>query len=104
MQVRDLEHAHLTTQHNLQTVQDELARTQAANKQAAGEEKELQARLAAETEERERATQELHQLRKQVRATRHAPRAACFNYSRVARVATRQESPGSQGKRRKAAS
>ncbi|XP_026278331.2 rootletin isoform X2 [Frankliniella occidentalis] len=64
-QVRDLEHAHLTVQHNLQTVQDELARTQAANKQAAGEEKELQARLAVETEERERASQELHQLRKQ---------------------------------------
>lgn len=65
--MRDLEHATLTTQHNLQTVQDELARTQAANKQAASEEKELQARLAVETEERERATQELHQLRKQVR-------------------------------------
>lgn len=65
-QVRDLEHAHLTTQHNLQTVQDELARTQAANKQAADEGKELQARLAVETEERERASQELHQLRKQV--------------------------------------
>jgi len=65
-QVRDLEHAQMQTSHSLASTQEELARQQAANRTAASEEKELQARLAMEVEERERALQEVHQLRKQV--------------------------------------
>jgi rootletin len=48
-------------------VHEELQRSHASNAQIQNEEKELQARLSTETEERERAQQELHQLKKQVR-------------------------------------
>lgn len=66
-QVRDLERQQLQTSHQLQSVHEELQRSHASNAQIQNEEKELQARLSTETEERERAQQELHQLKKQVR-------------------------------------
>jgi septal ring factor EnvC (AmiA/AmiB activator) len=66
-QVRDLERQQLETSHQLQSAQEELQRSHAATAQIQNEEKELQARLITETEERERAQQELHQLKKQVR-------------------------------------
>nr|CAD7568360.1 unnamed protein product [Timema californicum] len=64
--LRELERKELTTSHQLQNLQEELQRSHAANSAIQGEEKELQARLATETEERERAQQESHQLRKQI--------------------------------------
>jgi rootletin len=64
-QVRDLERQQLQVSHQLQSAQEELQRSQANNSQKNAEEKELQARLATEIEERERAQQELHQLKKQ---------------------------------------
>ncbi|XP_060523589.1 rootletin isoform X2 [Cylas formicarius] len=65
-QIRDLEKDQLQTEHKVQTVQEELQRTQAAGTQREAEEKELQARLLNEIEERERSHQEVHQLRKQM--------------------------------------
>lgn len=47
-------------------MQEELQRAQAAGSQQQQEEKELQARLLNEVEERERSHQEVHTLRKQV--------------------------------------
>ena len=64
-QVRDLERHQLQMSHQLQSTQEELQRSQATNTQIQTEEKELQTRLATEIEERERAQQELHQLKKQ---------------------------------------
>lgn len=64
-QVRDLERLQLQLSHQLQSAQEELQRSHATNTQMQTEEKELQARLATEIEERERAQQELHQLKKQ---------------------------------------
>jgi rootletin len=64
-QVRDLERQQLQVSHQLQSSQEELQRSQANNSQKNAEEKELQARIATEIEERERAQQELHQLKKQ---------------------------------------
>ena len=64
--VRDLERQQMQTSHQLQSAQEELQRSHAANTQSQNEEKELQTRLATEIEERERAQQELHQLKKQV--------------------------------------
>lgn len=52
-------------QHN-QTLQEELTRANNNLAQRQNEEKDLQARLNNEIEERERAQQESHQLRKQV--------------------------------------
>ncbi|KAJ8974641.1 hypothetical protein NQ317_019876 [Molorchus minor] len=65
-QTRDLEKEQLQTEHKVQSLQEELQRTQAAGSQQQAEEKELQARLLNEVEERERAHQEVHQLRKQM--------------------------------------
>jgi rootletin len=64
-QVRDLERQQVQTSYQLQSVQEELQRSHATNTQIQNEEKELQAHLASEIEERERAQQELHQLKKQ---------------------------------------
>lgn len=64
--IRDVEKDQLHTEHKLQSIQEELQRTQSASTQQQAEEKELQARLLNETEERERTQQELHQLKKQV--------------------------------------
>lgn len=65
-QIRDLEKDLLQSEHKSQSVHEELQRSQASNSQQQVEEKELQARLLNEVEERERAHQEVHQLRKQV--------------------------------------
>lgn len=65
-QLRDLEKEQLQTEHKVQSLQEDLQRTQAAGTQQQAEEKELQARLLNEVEERERSHQEVHQLRKQV--------------------------------------
>lgn len=65
-QIRDLEKDQLETEHKAQSIHDQLQRSQAASSQQQVEEKELQARLLNEVEERERAHQEIHQLRKQV--------------------------------------
>jgi regulator of replication initiation timing len=67
-QVRDLERQQLQTSHQLQSAHEELQRSHATSAQIQSEEKELQARLTTEIEERERAQQELHQLKKQVRS------------------------------------
>jgi len=64
-QVRDLERQQLQMSHQLQSTQEELQRSQATNSQMQTGGKELQTRLATEIEERERAQQELHQLKKQ---------------------------------------
>lgn len=66
-QMRELEKEQLETEHKAQNIQEQLQRSQAASNQQQAEEKELQARLLNEVEERERAHQEVHQLRKQVR-------------------------------------
>lgn len=66
-QIRDLERQQLQTSHLLQSTQEELQRSHATSAQIQNEEKELQARLTTEIEERERAQQELHQLKKQAR-------------------------------------
>lgn len=53
-------------EHKAQSLQEELQRSNASNSQQQAEEKELQARLLNEVEERERAHQEVHQVKKQV--------------------------------------
>lgn len=50
----------------VKSLQEELQKTQALGSKQQAEEKELQARLLNEVEERERAHQEAHQLKKQV--------------------------------------
>lgn len=65
-QIRDLEKDQLQTEHKVQSIQEELQRSHAASAQQQAEEKDLQARLLNEVEERERSHQEVHQLRKQV--------------------------------------
>lgn len=65
-QIRDLEKEQLQAEHKAQSIYEELQRAQASNTQQQAEEKELQARLLNEVEERERAHQEIHQLKKQV--------------------------------------
>lgn len=54
--------------HEYQTTQTNLQKTQQSSGQKDVLEKELQARLNNETDERERVQQELHQLKKQVRS------------------------------------
>lgn len=65
-QIRDLEKEQLQSEHKAQNIYEELQRSQASSNQQQAEEKELQARLLNEVEERERAHQEMHQLKKQV--------------------------------------
>jgi rootletin len=65
-QIRELEKEQLQSEHKAQSIYENLQRTQAANTQQQAEEKELQTRLLNEVEERERAHQEIHQLKKQV--------------------------------------
>jgi len=66
-QVRDMEREALQMQQQLRFTQDELQKCHENNAQAQNEEKELQARLANEIEERERIQLQLHQVRKQVK-------------------------------------
>ncbi|KAL0100440.1 hypothetical protein PUN28_019642 [Cardiocondyla obscurior] len=65
-QVRDMEREALQLQQQLRFTQDELHKCHENNAQAQNEEKELQARLANEIEERERIQLQLHQVKKQV--------------------------------------
>lgn len=65
-QLRDVERQQLQTSQQLQSTHDELSRARNDNNVRLNEERELQARLTTEIEERERAQQEAHQLRKQV--------------------------------------
>ncbi|KAL6443577.1 hypothetical protein ACFW04_001609 [Cataglyphis niger] len=65
-QVRDLERDALQLQQQLRFTQDELQKCHENNSQTQNEEKELQARLANEIEERERIQLQLHQVKKQV--------------------------------------
>ncbi|XP_020278588.1 rootletin isoform X2 [Pseudomyrmex gracilis] len=65
-QVRDMERDVLQLQQQLRFTQDELHKCHENNAQAQNEEKELQARLANEIEERERIQLQLHQVKKQV--------------------------------------
>ncbi|XP_014470851.1 PREDICTED: centromere-associated protein E [Dinoponera quadriceps] len=65
-QVRDMERDALQLQQQLRFTQDELQKCHENNAQAQNEEKELQSRLANETEERERIQLQLHQVKKQV--------------------------------------
>ncbi|XP_032664691.1 rootletin isoform X3 [Odontomachus brunneus] len=65
-QVRDMERDVLQLQQQLRFTQDELQKCHENNAQAQNEEKELQSRLANETEERERIQLQLHQVKKQV--------------------------------------
>lgn len=62
-----MEKDHIEAEHKSQSINDELQRIQASSNQQQAEEKELQARLLNEVEDRERAQQEIHQLKKQVR-------------------------------------
>lgn len=64
--MRDLEKEQLQTQHRASKLQEDLHRAQASGNQQQAEERELQARLLNEVEERDRAHQEIHILRKQV--------------------------------------
>jgi len=66
-QVRDMERDALQLQQQLRFTQDELQKCHENNAQAQNEEKELQARLANEIEERERIQLQLHQVKKQVK-------------------------------------
>lgn len=65
-QLRDMERELLQLQKQLCFTQDELQKSHENNAQAQSDEKELQARLTNETEERERLQLQLHQLKKQV--------------------------------------
>lgn len=65
-QVRDLEKDLSQSEHNIQSLQSEIQKVQNVGSQQQAEEKELQARLLNEIEERERSHQEVHQLRKQI--------------------------------------
>ncbi|KAK9879237.1 hypothetical protein WA026_004086 [Henosepilachna vigintioctopunctata] len=65
-QVRDLEKDLSQSEHNIQGLQQEIQKAQSTGSQQQAEEKELQARLLNEIEERERSHQEVHQLRKQI--------------------------------------
>lgn len=65
-QIRDVEKEQMEAEHKAQSLREELQRAQNASSQQQAEEKELQARLLNEVEERERLHQEVHQLKKQV--------------------------------------
>lgn len=66
-QIRDMEKEILQLQKQLHFTQDELQKSHQSNAQAQNDEKELQARLTNETEERERLQLQLHQVKKQVK-------------------------------------
>lgn len=69
-QVREQERNLVQTSQKLTRVQEELGRAQNASSSLQSEDKERQARLSSEIEEREKAQQELHQLKKQVTSRR----------------------------------
>lgn len=65
-QLREMEREILQLQKQVNFTRDELQKSQQNNAQAHNDEKELQARLTNETEERERLQLQLHQVKKQV--------------------------------------
>lgn len=65
-QLRDIEKDQLGAAHQIETIKQELHRSQTTIVQQQAEEKELQSKYLNEIEERERSHQEVHQLRKQV--------------------------------------
>ena len=68
--IRDQEKNLLQTSQRLNRVQEDLERLQNASSTLKSEDKERQARLTNEIEEREKAQQELHHLKKQVRTNK----------------------------------
>lgn len=64
--MKDSEKNQLHIEQNLKSLQAELQKSRSSNTKQQAEEKELQARLLNEVEERERTHQEAHQLKKQV--------------------------------------
>lgn len=66
LQLRDIERDSLQLQQHLRATQEELDKSQATNAQMMNDEKELEARLTGESEERERLQLQLHQVKKQV--------------------------------------
>lgn len=69
--IEDAERKQQQTEQNMQSLQEELQKSQSSGTKQQAEEKELQARLLNEVEERERAHQEAHQLKKQVKVQLH---------------------------------
>lgn len=67
-QCREAERSLLASEKHASSLTEELHKASAQNAQKAGEEKELTARLLVVSEERDRALQELHAIRKQVMA------------------------------------
>lgn len=65
--IKDAEQKQQQADQALQSLQEELQKTQSSSTKQQAEEKELQARLLNEVEERERSHQEAHQLKKQVK-------------------------------------
>jgi 3-deoxy-D-manno-octulosonic-acid transferase len=66
LQLREVENAALITGQQLSTTKEEKQKLEAAHSQLTLEHHETSSRLTSETEEKERAQQEMHQLRKQV--------------------------------------
>lgn len=66
--MKDSEKGQQQIEEKVKSLQEELQKAQASGSKQQAEEKELQARLLNEVEERERAHQEAHQLKKQVRS------------------------------------
>lgn len=66
LQLREVENAALITGQQLSTIKEEKQKLEAAHSQLTLEHHETSSRLTSETEEKERAQQEMHQLRKQV--------------------------------------
>lgn len=65
--IKDADQKQQQAENNMQRLHEELQKTQSSSTKQQAEEKELQARLLNEVEERERSHQEAHQLKKQVR-------------------------------------
>lgn len=65
--IKDAEKDQSQIEQKVQALQEELQRAHSSCSKQQTEEKELQARLLNEVEERERTHQEAHQLKKQVR-------------------------------------
>ncbi|KAG8232603.1 hypothetical protein J437_LFUL010724, partial [Ladona fulva] len=66
VQVRDLERAQLQCGQKIASLTEELEKAQNSQTHLLGEQRELRARLASESEEKDRAHQELHRLKKQI--------------------------------------
>ncbi|XP_046406098.1 rootletin [Ischnura elegans] len=65
-QVRELERAQLQSGQKIASLTEELEKAQNSQTHLLGEQRELRARLACESEEKDRSHQELHRLKKQV--------------------------------------